>query len=319
MDGMQKYGDTGAAMDKVHLLHFDYADLTDAEQWVRRIVPFYTWTRRNVPAQLRALVMQPGKIQRFMYANEEFQNYFAAEGDESWLNQVLPEYLDTQDGFVSKFKFLDNNVGAYLRLPFEDVNKLFTVKGTPRPRELLASLGPAITAPIELASGRDIATGRPLDVMGSGKVETLGNLFPQAGTLNRILAAGAGAAKQFGLDLPNIGFTEAQENKGLITALNLLGIPQLAGMSVVSVSPSGINAEVLRRINSQSNKIKELAADKKIDLDWMRAQLKAGATPEEIARAIASGQGRLDPNAPKEYSALTPEKRREMLENLANL
>jgi hypothetical protein len=306
-------------MDKVHLLHFDYADLTDFEQWVRRIVPFYTWTRRNVPAQLRALVMQPGKIQRFMYANEEFQNYFAAEGDESWLNQVLPEYLDTQDGFVSKFKFLDNNVGAYLRLPFEDVNKLFTAKGMPRPREILASAGPAITTPIELLSGRDIATGRSLDSFGSGKTETIGNLVPQLGTLNRILSAGAGISQQLGLDLPNIGFTEAQENKGLITALNLLGLPQLAGMSLVSVSPSGINAEILRRINSQSGKIKDLAASKKIDLDWMRAQLKAGATPEQLAIAIKAGQGRLPLVPEKEYSALTPEKRRQMLENLSNL
>lgn len=319
MDGMQKYGDTGAAMDQVHLLHFDYADLSDAEQWVRRVVPFYTWTRRNVPAQLRALVMQPGKLQRFMYANEEFQNYFAAEGDESWLNQVLPEYIDTQDGFVSKFKFLDNNVGAYLRLPFEDVNKLFGVKGAPRPKELLASLGPAITTPIELLSGKDIATGRPLDALGGGKVETLGNLFPQAGTLQRILAAGAGVSKQLGLDLPNIGFTEAQENKGLISALTLLGVPQAVGLGLAAVSPKSINAELIRRINSQSGKIKDLAADKKIDLDWMRAQLKAGATPEELARAVASGQGRLDPNAPKEYSTLTPEKRRQMLENLSNL
>jgi len=319
MDGMQKYGDTGAAMDQVHLLHFDYADLSDAEQWVRRVVPFYTWTRRNVPAQLRALVMQPGKLQRFMYANEEFQNYFAAEGDESWLNQVLPEYIDTQDGFVSKFKFLDNNVGAYLRLPFEDVNKLFGVKGKPRPREILASLGPAITTPIELLSGKDIATGRPLDALGGGKVETLGNLFPQAGTLQRILAAGAGVSKQLGLDLPNIGFTEAQENKGLISALTLLGVPQAVGLGLSSVSPKSINAELIRRINSQSGKIKDLAAEKKLDLDWMRAQLKAGATPEELARAVASGQGRLDPNAPVEYSALTPEKRRQMLENLSNL
>jgi hypothetical protein len=319
MDGMQKYGDTGAAMDQVHLLHFDYADLSDAEQWVRRVVPFYTWTRRNVPAQLRALVMQPGKLQRFMYANEEFQNYFAAEGDESWLNQVLPEYIDTQDGFVSKFKFLDNNVGAYLRLPFEDVNKLFGVKGAPRPKELLASLGPAITTPIELLSGKDIATGRPLDALGSGKVETLGNLFPQAGTLQRILAAGAGVSKQLGLDLPNIGFTEAQENKGLISALTLLGIPQAVGLGLSAVSPKSINAELIRRINSQSGKIKDLAAEKKLDLDWMRAQLKAGATPQEIAQAVASGQGKLNLNPPVEYSALTPEKRRQMLENLANL
>jgi len=319
MDGMQKYGDTGAAMDQVHLLHFDYADLSDAEQWVRRVVPFYTWTRRNVPAQLRALVMQPGKLQRFMYANEEFQNYFAAEGDESWLNQVLPEYIDTQDGFVSKFKFLDNNVGAYLRLPFEDVNKLFGVKGKPRPREILASLGPAITTPIELLSGKDIATGRPLDALGGGKVETLGNLFPQAGTLQRILAAGAGVSKQLGLDLPNIGFTEAQENKGLISALTLLGVPQAVGLGLSSVSPKSINAELIRRINSQSGKIKDLAAEKKLDLDWMRAQLKAGATPEELAQAVASGQGKLDVNPPVEYSTLTPEKRRQMLENLSNL
>lgn len=319
MDGMQKYKDPSAAMDHVHLLHFDYADLTDAEQWVRRVVPFYTWARRNVPLQLRSLVMQPGKLQRFMYANEEFQNYFAAEGDESWLNQVLPEYIDTSNGFVSKFKFLDNNVGAYLRLPFADVNKLFTVRGMPRPKELLAMAGPGITTPIELLSGRDIATGRPLDIMGGGKIETLGNIFPQAGTAQRILGAGAAAAKQFGLDLPNIGFTEAQENKGLVSALNLLGIPQLAGMSLVAVTPGNINVELIRRINSQSSKIKDVAASKNIDLDWMRAQLKAGATPEQLARAIASGQGKLPLNPPTEYSALTPEKRRQMLENLSNL
>jgi len=320
LDGFSRYDDLGAAMDKVHLLHFDYSDLSDAELWVRRLVPFYTWTRRNVPAQLRAMFMQPGKIQRFLYANEEFQNAFAADGDESWLNQVLPEYLDTQDGFVSKFKFLDNNVGAYLRLPFEDINKMFTLK-SPIPlrgKELAGQLGP-YTIPVELLTGVDIQTGRDLDPLGKGRAETLGNIIPQLGTAQRALSSVAGVSKAAGLDLPNIGFTQDQENKGVVTALNLIGVPALAGMSVANVSKKGTSAELMRRIKQQSATINKAAAEKGIDVEWLRKQVRAGTPPQTIAALIAAGQGRLDTSLRAGQSSMTPEARRQALKIIENL
>jgi hypothetical protein len=316
IDGANKYDDLGAAMDQVHLLHFDYGDLSDAEQWVRRLVPFYTWTRRNVPVQLRSMMMQPGKIQRFLYANQEFQNAFAAEGDESWLNQFIPEYLDNQDGFVTKFKFLDNNVGAYLRLPFEDVNKMFDLQGVPvRWEEVVNMLGP-YTIPLELATGRDLATGRPLDALGKDKIQVAGNIIPQFGTAQRALAAVGGASKQFGLDLPNIVWTQNQEDKGIATALQLLGGGS-AGFGIASVSKKSINAEVYGRVQEQSAKINKLAAERGLDPRWMREQLGKGLTPQQVAMLIASGMGKV--STLPDYSKRSFQDRQKSIDVLRNL
>lgn len=42
---------------------FDYGDLLDVEKGVlRRVFPFYSWTRKNLPLQIRSLVEQPHKF-----------------------------------------------------------------------------------------------------------------------------------------------------------------------------------------------------------------------------------------------------------------
>jgi len=61
---MQKKGksvDEAAASVKKFL--FDYGDLTSVEQNVfKRALPFYTWTRKNLPLQVEQLIKQPGKF-----------------------------------------------------------------------------------------------------------------------------------------------------------------------------------------------------------------------------------------------------------------
>lgn len=59
---LKKRGWTNAAAARsVKLAHFDYADLTPFEQeGMKRLVPFYTFARKNLPLQLRSLIDEPG-------------------------------------------------------------------------------------------------------------------------------------------------------------------------------------------------------------------------------------------------------------------
>ena len=53
---------------------FDYGDLSPFEQnTMKRIIPFYTWSRKNIPLQLNALVEHPDKISKFSLARENIQ------------------------------------------------------------------------------------------------------------------------------------------------------------------------------------------------------------------------------------------------------
>ena len=48
-----------AQVVKKHL--FDYTDLTKAERKLKIVVPFYTFTRKNLPLQLKTLIERPDK------------------------------------------------------------------------------------------------------------------------------------------------------------------------------------------------------------------------------------------------------------------
>ena len=317
VDGFRRYGDAGAAMDKVHVLHFDYQDLAGAEQWVRRFVPFYTWTRNNVPAQLRAMVLQPGKRQRFLYAQENFEKAFGAEGGESWMNQVLPEYMSISDGFVSKFKAGDNNIGFFLKLPFEDVNKFLDTDFMPlRGRELVNSLG-LISTPIELASGVDLATGAKLEDLGISPYERLfSDLVPQADIARRGLAGtGYVSDKVIGREPFGALYNERQRDGGLTSLLNILGVPGVEGVS--TITPKTISGELARRSKSQRNQIKETAKDLNVDVEWLREQLQSGVSPEQLAIMIQSGMGQVSATPAK--STMKKETRERYLDLLENL
>lgn len=79
----------------VKATQFDYSDLNDFERGaLKMVVPFYTWTRYNVPLQLRAIIHEPGKIQQALRIHESLAYVF---GDEN--AGPTPSYILEKLGF----------------------------------------------------------------------------------------------------------------------------------------------------------------------------------------------------------------------------
>lgn len=54
---------TAAAI--VNAVHFDYSNLTPTETKLKSIIPFFVWTRRNLPLQVQSMVENPRYVQRY--------------------------------------------------------------------------------------------------------------------------------------------------------------------------------------------------------------------------------------------------------------
>lgn len=75
---LRQTGDAERAAMSVKRHLFDYADLTPLERkGIKRVVPFYTFMRKNTPLQLAELARQPGKFTGLAHGarelNEEFE------------------------------------------------------------------------------------------------------------------------------------------------------------------------------------------------------------------------------------------------------
>ena len=150
------------AAKEVFKFHFDYAPegLAPFEQNImKRLLPFYRWTRGNIPLQLEQMVKQPGKyaaLGKFVEnlqvdkekAKEEFQ-YLPP-----YMREGLPIRLGEKEGF-SQYLY-------GLGLPVEDVNRLY--KGSPQRTvaSLVGELSPILKYPIEAATGQNLFTGEPI-------------------------------------------------------------------------------------------------------------------------------------------------------------
>ena len=134
--------DLATAIDRTTKALFDYSDLTDFEQNVmKRVIPFYTFMRNNIPLQLENMANSPAKYQRML----DFYN--SAEDLNSEREQKLkPSYLD---GMLS----IGNN--RFLNLP----NPVFELESLINPKDFVQGLNPMIKTPIELLMNKQMYSG----------------------------------------------------------------------------------------------------------------------------------------------------------------
>lgn len=128
---------------------FDYRVLTKFEsQILRRIVPFYSFTRKNIELQLKTLGENPQRINQIIRLVENIGERPSGEELEN-----LPNYL--KEGFTIKLPDSAEGLKQYLSslgTPIEQFAQLF------KPNTLLgviSTMNPLLKVPIELSIGKD--------------------------------------------------------------------------------------------------------------------------------------------------------------------
>jgi len=114
----------GAALNVKKYL-FDYSELTDFEKSVmKRAMPFYTFTRKNIPLQLHTIATQPQKIANLAKVERAF-----AEPETEEEAGLKPEYFDKLNYVKSPFESESGNpIYMSLDLPVSEFNRMSDLK-----------------------------------------------------------------------------------------------------------------------------------------------------------------------------------------------
>ena len=163
MDTMRWGGSVDDALNRIAKSQFDYDELTQFERQVmKRFFPFYTWTRKNVPYQLKQLGAHPYKYNRLLSAKRNLELGTEEEG-------VVPDYYMEPFGVRMPFGFRGATVYSTPDIPFQDLFRydpfregMAGYKGPKKAALNLASMAtPILKAPLEVAFGKQVFNGIP--------------------------------------------------------------------------------------------------------------------------------------------------------------
>lgn len=146
------------ALERVKKFWFDYGEITDFERNVmRRVIPFYTWIRKNIPLQLEEMAKQPGKFALIQKARAGLGRMAEEEfGPEE--PQFLPKYFRELFAMRTPFQTkLGNPLYFNPNLPFQDINRMVDPMGW------MSALSPIFKIPLEAVFRKETFTERPIE------------------------------------------------------------------------------------------------------------------------------------------------------------
>jgi len=156
-DSFLKGADPSEAIDRVSKFHFDYTDLSSFEQNVaRRVVPFYTWSRKNFPLQVEGLLTNPKAYNRIAHLKRNVE--LGVEEEETvpgYVQESLHIRTPFRTGQLANVPGLGGLIGdaddrIYLLpdLPFRELTRAVD------PGEIFGSTSPFIKTPFERKFGK---------------------------------------------------------------------------------------------------------------------------------------------------------------------
>lgn len=156
---------------------YDYNDLTDFEKEVRRwLIPFYTWYRKNLPAQIENMIRRPGKVNVLPKAKAHIEGSSETDIPEglrpAWMRRGFSIHTGQDEHGNENFAIL----GSYL--PTAD---LYSFGGGEDDllTGLISNLNPLIKVPVELSGNKNYFFERPVDRLRDKDA----GIFGKGGTL----------------------------------------------------------------------------------------------------------------------------------------
>ena len=150
------------AMEKVYewvdKLHFDYNRLSTGERKVKKIIPFYTWTRRNVPLQAEMMLTKPRIMNRYLTIKRDVEQMSSPD-------KVTPDYMS---GFGFIRLPLMMNGGHVFASPTTPMNDLADATSSNPLETALSMVSPIAKTPVELMLRKQFWKGLPLRSFGQG-------------------------------------------------------------------------------------------------------------------------------------------------------
>ena len=299
--GIDMYGTTDggrAAALIVKGTQFDYADLSRFEaETVKMLVPFYTWTRNNVPLQMRAIIAEPGKIMKAIRLNDALGDAF---GDPDDPEEPLPAYVRERFGWRVRTDLMTGpsgdavTAGMVFGEPLVDVNRLF---GTPTQpggtglgtilnwREIANNMNPAITAGAPLVTAMELSTGgrlpreeeAPIWALPFARTTPEGDKVVNARALRaaRQIVVPLGMAERYAPQL--LGNERLQRRWYTSLGSAILGLP------VSTLDPYQTSAELRQQEQRLRGRlVREMGEEYPTRVAYVRAVLEVGADPFEM-------------------------------------
>lgn len=139
---------------------FDYHQLSPFEKtWMKELIPFYAWSRKNIPFQLEMLVRRPDRAARFNGFLQGWQGW-DANPDEAfmskWMQQNFPVRTRKNKQGQTEYLLFKN------WLPMADINDLFHMQDW-----ALTGLTPYAKIPLEQIANTNFLTDRKIDNMNA--------------------------------------------------------------------------------------------------------------------------------------------------------
>ena len=155
---LKQTGDVTMASRRTKQFLFDYSNLTNFERNVmKRILPFYTFTRKNIELQARTLITTPGRIAAQVHGFETLGEVIS--GGQSLSDEErdkLPDWVKSGMTVLKKKNGSQIEVLRSLGTPLEGAFMNLHAN------QNLGAVSPLIRVPVELGAGYNFFAGKPL-------------------------------------------------------------------------------------------------------------------------------------------------------------
>lgn len=157
MTNLKATGDVGHAAARTNMFLFDYQNLTKFEKtFLKRVIPFYTFTRKNLELQAKTLMTTPGRISAELTGLRNVGEALSGGELTDEEKSKLPAWLQSGIGILKSRKGSTLEMFSSLGTPIEQPFAAF------QPNQFLGSVSPLLRLPIETATGYSWFQGKAL-------------------------------------------------------------------------------------------------------------------------------------------------------------